>query len=203
MFRFFKRFAWLLIFVGIVGAVVYGFLPKPIPVDVARVNRGDLAVTVSEDGKTRVRDRYVISSPLAGRLHRIKVRPGDPVATPPNSNWSDVPVARDGDPREMIGDPELDKANDNGHGGESLDSKNPPPKRIDPTAFQSLANRSEPFVELALIDPIDPVLLDSRQIAQAEMRVKATEATTKNSGAMREKAVVALARRLVIPTGWY
>ncbi len=192
MFRFFKRFAWLLIFVGIVGAVVYGFLPKPIPVDVAQVNRGDLAVTVSEDGKTRVRDRYVISSPLAGRLHRIKVRPGDPVATPPDSNWSDVPVARDGDPREMIGDPELDKANDNGHGGESLDSKNPPPKRIDPTAFQSLANRSEPFVELALIDPIDPVLLDSRQIAQAEMRVKATEATTKNSGAMREKAVVAL-----------
>src|SRR5262249_7533256 len=55
----------------------YAFLPKPVPVDMARVEIGNLQVCVEEDGKTRLRDRYVVSSPLAGRLRRVRRRPGD------------------------------------------------------------------------------------------------------------------------------
>jgi HlyD family secretion protein len=62
-----------------VGALVYAFLPKPIEVDVAGVSRGPLMVTVREDGKTRIKERYVVSTPLAGQLQRVEKDPGDPV----------------------------------------------------------------------------------------------------------------------------
>ena len=63
--------------VAIVGLIVYAFLPKPVPVDLAKVTRGPLRLTVDEDGKTRIKERYVISAPLAGRLLRIQLKPGD------------------------------------------------------------------------------------------------------------------------------
>src|SRR5712691_6381071 len=83
LLRWIKKLLWLSVAGGIIAALVYGFMPKPIPVDTARVTKGSLSVTVNEDGKTRLRDRYLISAPLAGRLHRIKVRAGDPVVVPP------------------------------------------------------------------------------------------------------------------------
>lgn len=69
-----------------VAALVYAFLPKPMAVDVALVSQGPLAVFVEEDGKTRLRELYTVSAPLAGRLLRIGFRagdivpPGEPVA---------------------------------------------------------------------------------------------------------------------------
>jgi HlyD family secretion protein len=53
--------------------------PARIPVDLAPVRRGDLLVTVDEEGETRVRDRFMISAPVAGHLLRIELEPGDPV----------------------------------------------------------------------------------------------------------------------------
>ncbi len=79
MKRWIKRIITVLFLLSLTGAVVYAFLPKPVPVDLAEIDRGTLEVCVEEDGKTRLRDRYVISSPLAGRLRRIKLRPGDQV----------------------------------------------------------------------------------------------------------------------------
>ncbi len=72
------------ILMGIVGlaamaAIVYAFLPDPVPVDTAAVSRGSMRVTVEEEGKTRIRERYVLSAPLAGRLRRIEMEPGDAV----------------------------------------------------------------------------------------------------------------------------
>ena len=61
------------------GAIVYAFLPKPIPVEVVRVARGPLQVTVDHEGRTRVKERYVISAPLSGRLLRVELHPGDPI----------------------------------------------------------------------------------------------------------------------------
>ena len=54
-------------------------LPKPVPADLATVERGPLLVTVDEEGETRVRDRFVISAPVPGRLLRIALEPGDEV----------------------------------------------------------------------------------------------------------------------------
>lgn len=53
------------------------FRPQPVWVEVARVREGPLKVTVSEEGKTRVKDRYVISTPVAGYLRRIDLNVGD------------------------------------------------------------------------------------------------------------------------------
>ena len=77
--RWIKRILTLIFVLGLTAAVVNAFLPKPVAVDLARVDTGKLEVYVEEDGKTRVRDRYVVSSPLAGRLRRIKLRAGDHV----------------------------------------------------------------------------------------------------------------------------
>ena len=45
-------------------------MPRPIPVETATVTKGRFVATVDEDGKTRVRERYVVAAPLTGRLSR-------------------------------------------------------------------------------------------------------------------------------------
>ncbi len=79
MKRWIKRLLTTTFFLALTAAAVYAFLPKPVPVDLARVEKGKLQVFVEEDGKTRLRDRYVVSSPLVGRLRRITLRAGDRV----------------------------------------------------------------------------------------------------------------------------
>ena len=61
------------------AVMVYAFMPRPVEVDVVSVDRGPLEVTVREDGKTRIKDRYVVAAPLAGKLERIRLRSGDAV----------------------------------------------------------------------------------------------------------------------------
>jgi HlyD family secretion protein len=63
----------------VLGAVVYGLLPKPVAVEVAKAARGPLRVTVEEEGRTRVKDRFVLSAPVAGYLRRITLDVGDTV----------------------------------------------------------------------------------------------------------------------------
>ena len=62
-----------------VGGLVVLWLPQPIPVDLGTASVGPLQVTVDEDGRTRVKDRYVVSSPLVASLARIELHPGDRV----------------------------------------------------------------------------------------------------------------------------
>ncbi len=62
------------------AAFAWAFAPRPLPVEVAEVRRAAFEQTIDEDGRTRVRERYVISAPLAGRLARIRLEPGDPVS---------------------------------------------------------------------------------------------------------------------------
>ncbi|NNG03321.1 MAG: HlyD family efflux transporter periplasmic adaptor subunit [Inquilinus sp.] len=58
---------------------VYAFLPKPVPVDLAVLERGPMRVTVADDGETRVREVYVVSAPIPGRVLRFEGHVGDPV----------------------------------------------------------------------------------------------------------------------------
>jgi HlyD family secretion protein len=74
-----RKAGWLIALIAIVMAIGYGFLPQPVLVDSAAVSRGLLRVTVREEGKTRVVDRYVISAPVAGFLRRIRLNVGDAV----------------------------------------------------------------------------------------------------------------------------
>jgi HlyD family secretion protein len=62
------------------AAIVAALLRPPvIEVDTAAVARGRLQVTVDEEGETRLRRRFVVSAPVAGRVLRIDTRPGDSV----------------------------------------------------------------------------------------------------------------------------
>jgi HlyD family secretion protein len=70
----------LLVSAAVVGALLAVALwPRAVPVEVASISRGPLVVTVDEEGVTRVRDRFVVSSPVAGRVLRIDLEPGDVV----------------------------------------------------------------------------------------------------------------------------
>jgi HlyD family secretion protein len=62
-----------------VAAIVVAWMPKPVPVDLGAVQRQALQVTIDEDGRTRVKDRYLVSAPLLANLARIELRPGDAV----------------------------------------------------------------------------------------------------------------------------
>lgn len=64
---------------ALLALVVAGLWPKPLPVELATVARGDVMVTVNEEGMTRVQHRYVVSSPVAGELQRIEWKAGAPV----------------------------------------------------------------------------------------------------------------------------
>ncbi len=65
--------------VAIALALGYGFMPRPVPVDIAIAKRGPLRVAVEEEGRTRVKDRFVVSAPVAGYLRRIELEVGDRV----------------------------------------------------------------------------------------------------------------------------
>jgi len=61
------------------GALAAAFWPKPTMVDIGEVTRGTMQLTIDEEGRTRVRDAYIVSTPVAGQLQRVEVQPGDPV----------------------------------------------------------------------------------------------------------------------------
>ena len=63
----------------VAGLIAVAVWPAAVPVDVAAVSRGPLLVTIDEEGVTRVRDRFVMSAPVAGRVLRIELDPGDRV----------------------------------------------------------------------------------------------------------------------------
>jgi HlyD family secretion protein len=82
----------------IVVALIFGFLPDPVPVRTEVVERAPLQVVVEEEGETRVRDRYVVSSPVAAFARRVDLEVGDPVA-------AGQPLVRLESPRAPILDP--------------------------------------------------------------------------------------------------
>ena len=116
--------------VAVVAAVAYALWPQPVPADFGRVVRGPLDVVIEEEGKTRIRERYIVSAPLAGRMQRITLKAGDKVEA-----------------------------------GKTL---------------------------LATIEPGDPALLDTRALAEADAKVKASSATLEQTGPQLEQAKVAL-----------
>ena len=66
---------------GAAGAafVAYALRPDVIAVDTARAVRGPMRVTVDAEGRTRVRERYVVAAPVTGRVRRIALNEGDAV----------------------------------------------------------------------------------------------------------------------------
>lgn len=61
----------------ILGLIAIVLWPTTIQVDVATIEPGALVVTVDEEGVTRVRERFIVSAPVSGRVLRIELEPGD------------------------------------------------------------------------------------------------------------------------------
>ncbi|TMV09020.1 HlyD family efflux transporter periplasmic adaptor subunit [Ruegeria sediminis] len=63
----------------VAGVLTAAFWPRSVLVDMADVRQGEMIVTINEEGRTRVKEPYVVSSPVAGELQRVTVLPGERV----------------------------------------------------------------------------------------------------------------------------
>lgn len=61
------------------AGTIYGFLPKAVEVEMAAAKKGTLQVTIEEEGRTRLKDRFTVSAPVPGFLRRIDLNVGDAI----------------------------------------------------------------------------------------------------------------------------
>ena len=73
-----KLITWTL-GLGLLALIGYGVKPRPVEVEWSTSTSGPLTVHVVEEGKTRVRNRYIVSAPVAGQMRRVSLRAGDAV----------------------------------------------------------------------------------------------------------------------------
>jgi HlyD family secretion protein len=74
-----KRAITLLLLLAAGAALAWAFWPRPLLVEMTAVDKRDLVVTVSDEGKTRVREIYSVSAPITGHLLRVNLHAGDDV----------------------------------------------------------------------------------------------------------------------------
>lgn len=73
-----KLITWTFI-LGLLALIGYGLRPQPIDVELSTIKTGPLTVHVVEEGKTRIRNRYIVSAPVLGQMRRVTLRAGDVV----------------------------------------------------------------------------------------------------------------------------
>lgn len=71
-----RRWPLLLAAGALLALIVFGLWPRPLPVETAMVERGRLQVTVDEEGRTRVKNRYTVTAPVSGQLRRVPLKAG-------------------------------------------------------------------------------------------------------------------------------
>jgi len=80
MKRVIRRISTAVVVVSLGVLLIYAFRPGPVLVDVGKVTRGALQLTIDEDGQTRAHDRFTLTAPVAGLLSRTTLHEGDEVA---------------------------------------------------------------------------------------------------------------------------
>ena len=75
-----KRWLWIIGLAVLAGVGIFmGMRPQPVSVEAAALTKGPLRVTVEEEGRTRLRSRYVVTAPVSGYMGRIRLKAGDVV----------------------------------------------------------------------------------------------------------------------------
>ncbi len=74
-----KNLIWTIAALLVILTIFNAMRSRPVEADLGEVTRGPMMVTVDEDGEARVREPYLISAPLAGRLLRVELEPGDEI----------------------------------------------------------------------------------------------------------------------------
>jgi HlyD family secretion protein len=87
-----KRLGWAGLAAPAIALMAYGFWPEPVPVDTAILQRGDVIVSVEDEGVSQVREVYRVSSPIAGTVQRSPVEVGDKVVKGQSLVASILPV---------------------------------------------------------------------------------------------------------------
>ena len=68
-----KRWLWIIGLAVLAGVGIFmGMRPQPVSVEAAALTKGPLRVTVEEEGRTRLRSRYVVTAPVSGYMGRIR-----------------------------------------------------------------------------------------------------------------------------------
>jgi HlyD family secretion protein len=194
MLKLVKRFSWYIVGAIVLAAIVFAFIPKSVEVDVAQVDRGPMRVTVDQDGKTRVKERYVISAPLMGRLIRVNLKAGDAVEAGRTTIASIVPT-----PPELLDARAYDEAEARVRAAEaSL-------LQAEPMIVRATARRDQAIVDLnrakqmAVNSVASPDELDQKSLAVSvnEAELKAAVFARDVARFQLEQAKAALARTAV------
>lgn len=74
-----RKVSIIVIISAVVLATAYGFIPDAEDVDLVDVSRGLLRVAIEEEGRTRLKERFVITAPTAGYVRRITAKVGETV----------------------------------------------------------------------------------------------------------------------------
>ncbi len=70
---------WLLLAVLLIAGLTFALRPQAVPVDLVAATRGPMMATLDDEGETRIRDTFILSAPVTGRLRRIETEVGDRV----------------------------------------------------------------------------------------------------------------------------
>jgi HlyD family secretion protein len=184
-----KRVVILLIALVLAGATVgYALRPDTVSVDTYAAARGPMRETIDEDGRTRVRNRFVVAAPVAGRLERITLREGDRIARGQIVGWI-APMPLDSAGRR-IATARLDAA------------------RALSTEASSRVQQAKAVMELASnVDKRRKALLDAGAISleqyeqsKTDLRAKAEELSAAASRLRSARADVTAALAALAPT---
>lgn len=179
--------AWIGAGAAAAAALAWAFSPRPIEVEVATVSQGRFEQAIEEDGRTRLKERYTISAPVAARLARITLREGDCVSagdtvatlTPVMSSMVDERSAREAAARLRGASAGVERA----------------AARVERAKIsrQEAALELERSEKLAGDGFISPSRLDAARLALAGARHELDAANAERNVAMHEQALAAAA----------
>lgn len=72
-----RRSVLALVVALVVWGLFLGFRPQPVRGDLGTANHAPLTITIEQEGRTRVVDRYVLTAPVNGYARRIRLDVGD------------------------------------------------------------------------------------------------------------------------------
>jgi len=70
---------WGAVAIALAAVLAVAFWPRAVEVELATVDRGTVREELVDEGRTRMREVYVVAAPVSGRLLRVAVEPGDAV----------------------------------------------------------------------------------------------------------------------------
>jgi HlyD family secretion protein len=72
-----SKLIWTALAATLIGLIAYGLYPENVPVELVRPTRGVLEITIDDDGETRIREKYIVSTPVSGNMLRLQLHAGD------------------------------------------------------------------------------------------------------------------------------